>query len=313
MEFHQLKEQYSLKKHDSDKAVVFSGKANGYYTVIEFEEFAGQNSFVLKVGARLTEEEMESDPFRSFTEEIKERLRPQMIEYRRKIFAVGAMLNASFEEIEKEVIDLLEFITDKFKSFNVRTGDFFHGDDDGTIELYVIADSYFLLSKGSAEERKKENAEAANRTGIRSAFNGAWIGAIISILLCSYFYSFSLAFYQRNFGWLMGLLIAIFAYASHRKKKEPVTKKSVGSVLGLILVLLAFSILSVIVLDIMTMNYSFRLAFNSVLFNPYFRELYSDTPIYFLFGAIVAAIYAFLYYRRHRALSEEVRVIEKVS
>lgn len=316
-EFSRIEEMYDLERHETEKMVVFSGIANDYYTVIEFEEYAGRNYFMLKIGVELPDSLMNSEEFRTFTNEIHRQVDPQIVEYRRKVFAVGAHSEDSFSDIGNRVADLLQFITANFKAFNVQTGDFFNAHDDGTLELYNIADSYFLLSKRSYEERKKENESSDKNTGIGNAVIGALVGAVLGTIICIYFYNFTFVFGDRNFGWLLGSLIAIFALVFHRKKFGVVSKKSIFSIWGIVLVFLFLSVLVVMLFDLTTMGFSVFSIINQFLLSPSNFDLiysgsFSNLFSYWFVGSIFSAVLAFLYYWVYRKISQASREIEKV-
>lgn len=316
MAFKLLSENFLLNEYHTDyhtnQQVIFSGKVNSYYTVIEFEEHAGRNYYVIKIGVRLNEKERNSEDFRSFTKYIDEKINPQTVEYRKNTFFVAGYSSASFEEIERLVHDALLFITEKFSELNYKTGDFFNGHDDETVELYHIAGSYFLLSEKSYKEREKENEQATYKNGLGSALKGALIGALISIPLCFYFYSFTLTFGYRNFGWLMGSLISIFGYVFHKRNVGFVSKKSVLNILGIVLILLILSIQIVIALDFSIMGMSYFSTLYMSFLNQQTPFIFSEIISFFLIGAIFAAICAFIYYRVFSKISKEAIEIEKV-
>ncbi len=320
MAFHHLSEQFGLIRHPNQQPIVFHGQANGYYTVVEFEEYAGKKFYTIKIGVNLDEDEWKSDRFTALLEEINRTIKPEALEYRQNVFYLGATSPLSFEEQEPYVAEILNFVTERLQSFGLKTGDFFNGHEDDTIDLYVIADSYFLLSTRSYEERKKQNDQENPPTGMGSAVKGALIGAGISLIPCAVFYSFSDLFVYRNFGWLMGFLISVFAFIFHRKNDGTVSKDSVLKVFGRILGILFLSITVVLLFDL-TMRGDSLLAMVqqlflsvdnfSLVYGDLFSELLLHLVSFWIVGAIFAAVIAFFYYRVYARLSQAAREIEK--
>lgn len=320
MAFHYLSEQFDIKQHSTEKPIVFYGKANGYYTVVEFEEYAGKNYYSIKIGVNLDEKEWESERFVSLLKELNQTLNPKELEYRRKIFYIGAESSLNFKEQEPYVAEILDFVTEKFKAFGLKTGDFFNSHNDDTIDLYVIADSYFLLSKRSYEERKEQNNQENPPLGIESAVKGALIGSVISIVLCILFYSYTDLFAYRNFGWIMGFIISAFTFIFHRKNYGIVAKDSVLKILGIILGVLFLSIGVVLLFDftiwgdsLFTMLHQLFLSVDnfSIMYGRFFAELLTNLISFWFVGAIFAAVIAFFYYRVYSKLSQASREIEK--
>lgn len=221
-----------LEKQDSKIPLVFTGKVNDYYTVVDVNEVGyGRGEFNIKIGVSTAVEEDQHAIDQVLTEILNE-YKPQTAKLDLNYLAISGIIPFRKKNFESLVTGIVRLATSRLKELGVPTGDFLNGDRNETISLYHVDSAYLYLSDESYQqletdvELKRTNApEKSIQAGIGGAVLGAFIGAIVwGILL-----------FLGIYGWYAGVLAVFLAFRFYEKNNGLLTRPGIIAVVGVVI------------------------------------------------------------------------------
>lgn len=287
-----LKRDFSLEKQDSKIPLIFAGKVKGYYTIVSVNETGyGAGTFEIQIGVSTTTEE-EVAQIDQLKQVLLERFNPQFIVYELNRLVITGEVPLRKKKFEEQVSSLINETIEFISQHQLLTGDFLTGENDETVSLYQINNTYMYLSSQSYQDVKKDHESDIDspQKSIGQGLSGAVIGALIGAVILG------VLLYFGFYGWIAGIIGVHLAFHFYRKKNGLFNVSGVLVVLGIVIFALFLANYAVYAIVMTQTLQRFNFTFSMVLLNllPILQEveLMSAFMIDLFLGIGVAALYA---------------------
>lgn len=304
-----LMENFSLEKQDSKIPLVFAGKIKGYYTVVSVNEVGqGPGTYEIQIGA-IAETEEDIEQVEQLKSELIKRFNPEVIEYDLNRLVVSGVIPMRKKKYEELITNMINETIEYFGRYDLSTGDFLNGDNDGTVSLYQMDNTYLYLSDRSFQETKEEYASNPDtpKKSIGAGLGGAALGALIGAII------WGVLLYFGFYGWLAGVIGVHLAFRFYRKNNGLFNIPGVLSVLAVVIMALFLANYFVYTFVVYQSIRGFGFTFSMVLIDllPILQEVELMSAFMFdlLVGIGIAGLYAaFITYQVYQTSKNEGQV-----
>ncbi|GAA0359336.1 hypothetical protein GCM10008932_09940 [Alkalibacterium iburiense] len=151
-----LMNDFNLEKQQSKFPLSFSGKVDGYYTVVEVNETSyGPGEYLIKFGVS-----GENNDFSEVINKLNERFvgkhKPLVVEMKSNHLSLAGTIPMRKKAFEKHISSLINEAVAQLKELGIHTGDFLYGDTDDTVSLYQMENTFMFLSDRSYQTIKDD-------------------------------------------------------------------------------------------------------------------------------------------------------------
>lgn len=309
-------EALGLAKQESTFHTSYAGLYDAYYTVVEIQQGAySENSLTIRMGISMRRDQ--SGEIASLEEALFNQLKLKVVDSSAHSIEVKRPLMIRMSKNIELIQSALSLMSGHLRSLGIESGDFINGDQDSSVSLYLIENTYHYLSDRSymqlsSELRYKEEqveAEHPDRsifTGLGGAFLGALVGAIVWAILLYFGY----------YAWFAAILSTTLAFHFYEKQKGIINAKS--SIL-----ITAIVLLTLVLANIMTYAFiftrglaEFNMSFSLALLNLYtlLREfdLMTSFVMDLLLGIGISILFAIILAHRLYKTASRKNKIDKV-
>lgn len=309
-------EALGLAKQESTFHTSYAGLYDAYYTVVEIQQGAySENSLTIRMGISMRRDQ--SGEIASLEEALFNQLKLKVVDSSAHSIEVKRPLMIRMSKNIELIQSALSLMSGHLRSLGIESGDFINGDQDSSVSLYLIENTYHYLSDRSymqlsSELRYKEEqveAEHPDRsifTGLGGAFLGALVGTIVWAILLYFGY----------YAWFAAILSTTLAFHFYEKQKGIINAKS--SIL-----ITAIVLLTLVLANIMTYAFiftrglaEFNMSFSLALLNLYtlLREfdLMTSFVMDLLLGIGISILFAIILAHRLYKTASRKNKIDKV-
>lgn len=309
-----LMKDFNLEKQKSKFPLSFSGKVDGYYTVVDINEGGySPSEYVIKIGLSGKNSDF-SELINKLNDIFEGKQKPLVIEMKSNhLYLVGSipMRKKAFEE---HISFLINQSIAQLKEMGLQTGDFLYGDIDDTISLYRMNNTYMFLSDRSyhmiKEDLESQKYGEDNKKSIQSGLGGAFLGASIGAVI------WGILLYFGFLGWVAGIIGVYLAFKFYKKNNGLVNLPGVFSVVGVVILTLLLTNYLVYALIVYLSLQEFGFTLSIVVMNliPILREaqLLSEFMFDTILGVGVAGLYGAATTYRIYQTSKDEGIIRKV-
>lgn len=260
-------EALGLTKQENKFYSSYAGVYAGYYTVVEIQQGAySDNSLTIRMGVATSREG--SAEIASLEEQVHQQLNLKVLDRSNHTIEVKRVLMLRMSKNIEVIKSALDLMTAELRSRGIGSGDFMNGDQDPSVSLYLLENSYHYLSNRSYQqvaarfrhEEEQLNSDYPDRTiftGLGAAFLGALVGALVWAFLLYFGY----------YAWFAAILSTTLAFHFYEKRRGIINAKSTVLITALVL-------LTLVLANVMTYAFiftrglaEFNMSFSLALFN----------------------------------------------
>lgn len=288
-----LVQNFNLEKQKSKFPVTFSGKIEGYYSVVEINEGGyGAGEYVIKLGLSNQTKDF-SELITKLNERLTGKHRPLVIEMRSNHLVLSGTLPMRKKNVEEHLTFIIQQSVSQLNELGIETGDFLYGDTDDSLSLYRVENVYMFLSDRSyqtfKDDLESQQFGEANKKSIQAGLGGAFFGALIGAVI------WGILLYIGFLGWIAGIISVFLAFHFYRKNNGLFNLSGVLTVVGIVILTLLLANYIVYALIVYLSLQEFGFTFSAVFLNliPILRE--AELMSAFLFDMILGVGIAGLY------------------
>lgn len=307
-----LEEKYDLKRQESKFPVAYTGKIKNYYTVVEIDERGGSSqTYTIRIGASTS---MLRDQT-IFEEEIMSAYKVLSVEFSPYMIVITGNNRFRAGKMQEVIEGIFETTTNQLQALNIPSGDFKNGQDDYSVSLYRVENTYQFLSTQSMKEMEVEfegtmteldQSEESIQAGLGGAMLGALIGAVV----------WGILFYFGYYAWFAAILGIHLGFKFYREKGGVLSIAGMLAVTGLVVLTLFLANYLVYTLALSQGLTEFGFTFSIVFLNLFvlLTELQMMAPFLLdlILGLGIAILIGAIYSYRLYNTSKNEKTIRKV-
>jgi len=310
-----LSNELGLEKQKTKLPVSFSGKVSGYYTVVDINE--GQytdNSYTIQIGMKPNNETITE--IKNLKNEIIQKYKGTIIDDTTPYnFVVEGNMPFRRKKVQEYIQGIIMTVTNRLQELNIRTGDFINGDNDESVSLYQLENSYAFLSERSYQQvaeglEEKDTSEKLKEKSIRSGVGGAILGALIGAVV------WGILLYFGFYAWVASILGIHLAFIFYKKNNGLLSLSGIMTITGIVIISLVFAnyLAYSFILSQILSGYGFTLPIILLNFFTLLKNLELSTLfiLNLLLGVGVAALFACIYAYRFYNTSKNENKIERI-
>lgn len=309
-----LMRDFHLEKQKSKIPISFTGKVDGYYTVVDIKEGGySVGEYAINIGLSSANNDF-SELINKLNEKFSGKSKPFVIEIKSNQLWIVGNIPLRKKAFEEHLSFLINQSIAELKGMDIQTGDFLYGDSDGSVSLYQVDNTYMFLSDRSYKTIKEDldsrQFGEGNKKSIQNGIGGAFLGALIGAVL------WGILLYIGFYGWFAGIIGVHLAFTFYRKNNGLFNLPGVLSVVGIVVLTLALANYLVYSVLIYLSLQEFGFTFSIVVMNliPILREaqLFSDFMFDLILGVGIAGLYGAAATYRIYQTSKDEGTIRKV-